>query len=213
MQISNLIETEDLEEAHMNLLALRREFQREGCGLEDAPMELANKEKDLNLLYRNLREKIRTIVRDSNALPSRNKGLLVHVARIIQEEERRAEEPGGLPGSWMETWREAVAEGVRAKVGGVHLEKKEQNVSWLALHLGLLGKAIVEDLEGVRKELRRSYPPSFNVFGAYVSSYHREVGRHLGKLERQTTELKDMFALLDWINHRYSRSVNASPPG
>lgn len=214
MQISKLIEMEVLEEAHLHLLALRREFQQEqeGRGQEDTPMDLAKKEKDLNLLYGDLREKIRTIVRDSNALPSRNKGLLVHVARIIQEEERRAEEPGGLPGSWMETWREAVGEGVRAKVGGVHLEKKEQNVSWLALHLGLLGKAIVEDLEGVRKELRWSYPPSFKVFGAYVSSYHREVGRHLGKLEQQTTELKDLFTLLDWINHRYSRSVNASPP-
>ncbi|XP_029972565.1 exocyst complex component 3-like protein 4 [Salarias fasciatus] len=204
MQISKLIEMEVLEEAHLNLLALRREFQQQReQHAQDSPMELAKKEKDLNLLYGDLRKKICTIVRDSNSLPSRNKGLLVPVARIIQEEERRAEEPGGLPDSWMAAWREAVADGVRAKVDGVHLESAEQKASWLAVHLGLLGKAVVEDLEGVRRELRWSYPPSFGVFGTYVRSYHRVVGQHLKKLERQATELRDLYALLDWIINRY----------
>lgn len=209
MQINKLIEMEVLEEAHLNLLALRQEFQqdRERCG-EDSPMELAKKEKDLNLLYGDLRNKINIIVRDSNSLPSRNKGLLVPVARIIQEEEKRAEEPGGLPGSWMEAWREAVGEGVQVKVESVHLERREQNASWLAVHLGLLGKTIVEDLESVKRELRWSYPPSFNVFSTYVRSYHRVIGQHLKKLEQQVTELKDLYALLDWIINRYKRSVN-----
>lgn len=209
MQISKLIEMEVLEEAHLNLLALRQEFQQERrlCG-EDSPMELAKKEKDLSLLYGDLRNKINTIVRDSNSFPSRNKGLLVPVARIIQEEERRVEEPGGLLGSWMESWREAVGEGVQVRVKNIHLEQREQNTSWLAVHLGLLGKAIVEDLENVKGELRWSYPPSFKVFSTYVRSYHRVVAQHLKKLEQQVTELKDLYALLDWIIHRYKRSVN-----
>ncbi len=209
MQISKLIEMEVLEEAHLNLLALRLEYlqEREQCS-EDSPMELAKKEKDLNLLYGDLRNKIKTIVRDSNSFPSRNKELLVFVARIIQEEDRRAEEPGRLPGSWMESWREAVGEGVRVKVEGVHLEPREQNASWLAVHLGLLGKAIVEDLENVRKELRWSYPSSFKVFSTYVRSYHGVIGQHLKKLEGQVTELKDLYALLDWIINVYKRSVN-----
>lgn len=215
MQINKLIEMEVLEEAHLNLLALRREFQqeREPYGEQDSPVDLAKKEKDLSLLYGDLRKKISTIVRDSNSLPSRNKGLLVHVARIIQEEERRAQEPGGLPGSWTESWREAVGEGVRVKVESVHLEQREQNSSWLAVHLGLLGKAIVEDLENVKRELRWSYPPSFKVFGAYVRGYRRVIGQHLKKLEQQVTEQKDLYALLDWIVHRYERSVNATGPG
>ncbi|XP_019133379.2 exocyst complex component 3-like protein 4 [Larimichthys crocea] len=204
MQINNLIQMEVLEEAHLNLLALRLEFnqEREKCE-EDSPMELAKKEKDLNILYGNLREKIHIIVRDSNSLPSRNKALLVHVARIIQEEERRAEEPGGLQSSWREVWREAVAEGVQVKVEKVHLEPREQNASWLAVHLGLLGKTIVEDLENVKKALRSSYPPSFKVFSAYVKSYHTVVGQHLKKLERQVTELKDLYTLLNWIINSY----------
>ncbi|KAK9534183.1 hypothetical protein VZT92_009246 [Zoarces viviparus] len=204
MQINKLIENEVLEEAHLNLLALRQEFQqeRQRCG-EDSPMELAKKEKDLNLLYGDLRNKVNTIVRDSNSLPSRNKGLLVPVARIIQEEERRAEEPGGLAGSWMEAWREAVGEGVQAKVSSVHLERREQNVSWLAVHLGLLGRAVVEDLESVKKELRCSYPPSFRVFSTYVRSYHRVLGQHMKKLDERATERRDLYALLDWIINRY----------
>ncbi|XP_076605078.1 exocyst complex component 3-like protein 4 isoform X2 [Chaetodon auriga] len=213
MQINKLIEMEELKEAHLNLLALRQEFQqeRERCG-EDSPMELAKKEKDLSLLYGDLRNKMNAIVRDSNTLPSRNKALLVPVARIIQEEERRAEEPGGLPGSWMEAWREAVAEGVQVKVESVHLEPMEQNASWLAVHLALLGKAIVEDLEKVKRELRWSYPPSFNVFSTYVKSYHRVVGQHLKKLEVQVTEQKDLYALLDWIINRYqSERIMGSP--
>lgn len=206
MQINKLIEMEVLEEAHLNLLAMRQEFQRdrEESG-EDSPMELAKKEKDLSLLYGQLRDKINSLVRDSNSLPSRNKELLVHVARIIQEEERRAEEPGGLPHSWMEAWREAVEGGVRAKVESIHLEKQEVNGSWLALHLGLLGKTIVEDLESVKKELRWSYPASFQVFSTYVRSYHQVVGQHLKKLEQQAKELKDLHHLLVWILNSYKR--------
>lgn len=202
MQINKLIETGMLEEAHLNLLAMRQEFQqeREQCA-EDSPMELAKKEKDLNLLYGELRKKISAIVRDSN------KELPGSMARIIQEEEKRSEEPGGLQGSWMEAWREAVREGVRVKVESVPLE---QNSSWLAVHLGRMGKAIVEDLENVKGVLRWCYPPSFKVFSTYVKSYHEVAGQHLKKLEQQVTELKDLYALLDWIINGYKRSVDLS---
>ncbi|MED6277044.1 hypothetical protein CHARACLAT_009111 [Characodon lateralis] len=204
MQINKLIEMEVLEEAHLNLIAMRLEFQKEHKQfLDDSPMELAKKEKDLILLYTDLRKKICTIVCDSNSLPARNKALLVHVARIIQEEDKRAEEPGGLPDSWLEAWKEAVCEGVQVKVNSVHLDRKEQNVSWLAVHLGLLGKTIVEDLENVKQDLRWSYPPSFKVFSTYVKSYHRNVGQHLKKLEPKVTDQKDLYALLDWILNRY----------
>ncbi|XP_013877590.1 exocyst complex component 3-like protein 4 [Austrofundulus limnaeus] len=204
MQINKLIEMEVLEEAHLNLLALRLEFQKEQDRFDqDCPMELSKKEKDLNLLYMDLRTKIGTIVRDSNSLPARNKPLLVFVARIIQEEEKRSAEPGGLPDSWMEAWREAVCEGVQVKVNSVHLEHRDKNPSWLAVHLGLLGNAIVEDLQNVKRDLRWSYPPSFRVFSSYVRSYHRVVRQHLKKLEPQVTDLKDLFALLDWILNKY----------
>ncbi|XP_054653562.1 exocyst complex component 3-like protein 4 [Dunckerocampus dactyliophorus] len=213
MQINKLIEMEVLEEAHLNLLALRVEFQQEWqrCG-QDSSMELAKKEKDLSILYADLRHKLMSIVRTSVSLPSRNKGLLVHVARIVQEEDKRAQEPGGLQGSWMDAWREAVGEGVREKVESIHLEQSHLNASWLAVHLGLLGKAVVEDLEMVKRDIRWSYPPSFRVFSTYVESYHATIRQHLNKLLQQATHLKDLYALLDWIVHRYhSERIMGSP--
>lgn len=202
MQINKLIETGMLEEAHLNLLAMRKEFQREQeqCA-EDSTMELAKKEKDLNLLYGELQKKIHRFVLDCKEnLPS-------SVARIIQEEDKRSGELGGLQGSWMEAWRAAVREGVQLVVGSVPLEQREQNSSWLAVHLALLGKTIVEDLENVKRVLRWSYPPSFKVFSSYVRSYHQVVGQHLEKLEQRVTELKDLYALLGWIINTYKRSV------
>ncbi|XP_041710918.1 exocyst complex component 3 isoform X1 [Coregonus clupeaformis] len=218
MQINKLIGMEVLEEAYLNLLSLCQEFQREReeCTEEASSMELAKKEKDLKLLYSALRDKVKEIVRDSNSFTSRNKELLVHVARVIQEEEKREAEPGagGVvgPGGWRGAWREAVSEGVQATLKSVHLDRPEQNASWLAIHLGLLGKAIVEDLEKVKGELQGSYPPSFNVFSTYVSCYHGAVSQHLKTLQQQVTDLKDYYALLDWIiNHYESEKIMSSP--
>ncbi|KAK1791616.1 hypothetical protein P4O66_013612 [Electrophorus voltai] len=148
MQIKKLIDMEVLEEAYLNLLSLRLEFQREkeALGEEALPLELAHKDKDLSLLYSSLRTKLTDIVQKSCALPSRNKELLVHVACIVQEEEKRERDVGGMLG-WRDVWRAAVQEGVRDTIRQVHLDSYEQNPSWLAVHLGLLGKAIVADLE------------------------------------------------------------------
>ncbi|XP_072314345.1 exocyst complex component 3-like protein 4 [Eucyclogobius newberryi] len=208
MQINKLIEHEVLEEAYLNLLALRLEFQSEASESGAGTIDLAKKEKDLNLLYNELKAKVCAIVRDSNSLPARNKKLLEFVARIVQEEERRASDPGRVAGSWMDFWKSAVQDGVRTKVEHVQLETRDQNPSWLAVHLGILGKAVVSDLEGVRRDLKWSYPPSFDAFGEYVRSYRRVLGRHVQNLETKTTELKDIHALLVWILHRYkSESV------
>ncbi|XP_026877488.1 exocyst complex component 3-like protein [Electrophorus electricus] len=204
MQIKKLIDMEVLEEAYLNLLSLRLEFQREkeALGEEALPLELAHKDKDLSLLYSSLRTKLTDIVQKSCALPSRNKELLVHVACIVQEEEKRERDVGGMLG-WRDVWRAAVQEGVRDTIRQVHLDSYEQNPSWLAVHLGLLGKAIVADLEKVKSELLSSYPPSFNVFETYVSSCHEVVGEHLKRLFEKLRELRDYYALLDFIIHRY----------
>lgn len=98
-----------------------------------------------------------------------------------------------------------MSEGVQATLKSVHLDRPEQNASWLAIHLGMLGKAIVEDLKKVKGELQGSYPPSFNVFSTYVSCYHGAVSQHLNTLQQQVTDLKDYYALLDWIINCYER--------
>ncbi|KAL3969145.1 hypothetical protein ACER0C_029102 [Sarotherodon galilaeus] len=200
MEINKLIETRELEEAHLNLLSLRQEFKQQSESCPDgSAMELATREKDLNLLYGTLRKKVSDIVCD----PLSDKKLLLQMARVIQEEEKRLREPGGLKDSWMDAWRESVSAGVQVKVQSVLLDRIEQNSAWLAVHLGLLGEVIVKDLENVKQELRWSYPPSFKVFSTYVRGYNRVVAQHLKKLEQQVTELKDFYGLLDWIVNKY----------
>lgn len=202
MEINKLIETGELEEAHLNLLSLRQEFKQQSESCPDgSAMELATREKDLNLLYGMLRKKVSDIVCN----PLSDKKLLLQMARVIQEEEKRLREPGGLKDSWMDAWRESVSAGVQVKVQSVHLDRIEQNSAWLAVHLGLLGEVIVKDLENVKQELQWSYPPSFTVFSTYVRGYNRVVAQHLKKLEQQVTELKDFYGLLDWIVNKYKR--------
>ncbi|TRY68153.1 hypothetical protein DNTS_030032 [Danionella cerebrum] len=194
MEINKLIEAEDIEMGYVHLLSLRLEIQQylrcqEGCSID-----LVNKEKDLSLLYGRLRNKLSDIVR--------SKEPLVYVAHIILEEEKRQNEPGAMQG-WRESWKEAIQDGVRDLVKKVPLESREQNVSWLAVHLGLLGKALVEDLEKVKLELVNLYTPDFNVFETYVSCHHEAVTEHVKDLLEKVTELKDYHALLDFLFHRY----------
>ena len=105
----------------------------------------------------------------------------------------------------MDAWRAAVKDGVTETLEGVHQDSCENNASWLAVHLGLLGKAIVELLENVKTELVSSYPPSFNLFETYISSCHEFVEEHLSELLGKVTELKDYYAMLDFAINSYHR--------
>ncbi|XP_026080182.1 exocyst complex component 3-like protein 4 [Carassius auratus] len=200
LQIKTYIETDMLKEAYLNLLSLEK--------LEKSA--LVNKEKEINLLYDALRHKMFAIVQNSSDVTSHNKEQLVYVATIILEEEKREREgePGAMQG-WREAWRDAVLNGVRDTLKKVPLDSSEQNASWLAVHLGLLGKAVGEDLERVKTELLSSYPADFNVFETYVSCHHEAVGEHLKRLLEKVTELNDYYALLDFIMHSYPSDLQA----
>ncbi|ROK15754.1 Exocyst complex component 3-like protein 4 [Anabarilius grahami] len=193
-----------LKKAYLNLLFMHLELQKEwkAVGEGAPPTDLVNKQKDVNLLLETLRNKMSVIVRNSSALPPCNKELLVYVAYIILEEEKRQGEPGVMQGL-RDAWKDAIRDGVRDTLKKVHLDSPEENSSWLAVHLGLLGKAVVEDLERVKTELLSSYPEDFKVFETYVSCHHEAVGEHLKTLLEKVTELKDYYALLDFIVHRY----------
>ncbi len=195
-----------LKEAYLNLLSLRLELKLEqsALGEKQSHSNLVNKEKDLNLLYDALLDKMSVIVRNSSALPSCNKELLVYVATIILEEEKRQGELGAMQG-WREAWRDAVLNGVRDTLNKVPLDSDKQNSSWLAVYLGLVGKAVVEDLQRVKAELLSSYPADFNVFETYVSCHHEAVGEHLKRLLEKVTEVKDYYTLLEFIIHSYPR--------
>ncbi|XP_066535892.1 exocyst complex component 3-like protein 4 isoform X2 [Hoplias malabaricus] len=211
LQIDELLKCGDLEEAYLNLLSLRLEFQHKMKDLgEEAPSaDLTKKEQNVSMLYKELRTKMTDIVQHS--CDQTSKELLVHVACIIQEEEKREGDPGGI-GGWRDAWRAAVRDGVRDTFNSVPLESKEQNTSWLPVHLGLLGKAIVEQREKVKTEIVSLYPPSFNVFETYVSFCHEFMEEHLKGLLEKVTEFKDYYAMLDFIiNSYHSQKILGCP--
>ncbi|XP_076831757.1 exocyst complex component 3-like protein 4 isoform X2 [Brachyhypopomus gauderio] len=213
LQIDDLLKDGSLVEAYPSLLFLRLKFQheQETHAEESCQVNLSRKEKDLSLLYETLRDKVSNIVRQSVSLTLNNKELLSYTASIIREEEKREGEVGGMTG-WRDVWRAAVQEGVRDGLSQVPLDSREQNPSWLTLHLGLLGKTIVEQLENVKAELVKLYPPNFNVFETYSSSCHEFVAEHLNVLLGKVTELADFSTMLDFcINSYYSETILGSP--
>uniref|UniRef100_A0A8B9RI21 Si:dkey-45k15.1 n=1 Tax=Astyanax mexicanus TaxID=7994 RepID=A0A8B9RI21_ASTMX len=202
LEIDTLLKSHPLEEAYPQLVSLRLQFQceKEALGEKTPPMELTNKEKDLSLLYEALRTRVIDIIRDSCKKYSRD--VLEVVVLVIQEEERSEGDLGGI-GEWRNAWKGAVKDGVRDTVKRVYLDRSEENVPWLAVHLGKLGIVIVELLEKVKTELVNSYPASFNVFETYNSSCHEVVGEHLKEIFGKITVLKDYYAMLDFIFNQY----------
>ncbi|XP_018582830.2 exocyst complex component 3-like isoform X1 [Scleropages formosus] len=212
MEINNLIESKRLKEAHQYLLSFRHEVEIEKKGEGTPSTQQNNKMKDLRLLYSALRDKMKNVVKDSSNQTSCSSDLLLQVVQIIQEEEKREGSPGSAGWNWRDTWKEAVREGVRDKIKSVPLDTKEQKKSWLAVHLGLLRKTTMEDLENVKNHLKASYPPSFNVLNTYVESYHESIAQHLKDIPQKDLEAKDCYALLDWIVNCYeSEKMMGSP--
>ncbi|XP_058242107.1 exocyst complex component 3-like protein 4 [Hemibagrus wyckioides] len=213
MGISGLIETAALKEAYLNILSLEKEIkcEQEALGKEASSPKLGHKEKDLNLLYNNLKDKVINIVRQSCVQPSCNKELLEQVAGIIQDKEKREGDVEGV-GEWRGVWRAAIQQGVKETLGKIPLYSYEQNVSCVGERLELLGKKIVELLEMVKAEILNLYPQRFQVFETYASSCHEFVGENLKVLLGKVTELQDYNDMLDFVIKRYhSEMILGSP--
>ncbi|KAF5900894.1 exocyst complex component 3-like protein 4 isoform X2, partial [Clarias magur] len=210
MEINKLIETEALEMAYCNILSLENEVEceKEALGEEGSSVKLAHKEKDLNLLYNYLKDKVGKIVHQSCDQSSVKKELLVQVVHIFQNKEKRGEDEWK---EWIDVWRIAVKQGVKETLKNIP-KSCEQNDSCIAVHLELLGKKIVELLEMVKAEIKNLYPPKFQVFETYATSCHEFVGEHLKVLLGQVSELKDYSALLDFAINQYPSGTILSSP-
>ncbi|MGH0180794.1 UNVERIFIED_CONTAM: hypothetical protein FKN15_004955 [Acipenser sinensis] len=209
MEIHDLVNKGVLEEAHLHLLLLKKELDAETSKTvqEGAQSELLRKTKDMELLCGALREKLKSIVKDSlnNA-----EDLLTDAVKIIVAEDKKEHDPSYCeanclkgPQEWKELWREAVQEGVRERIASVPIAKREDNQSWLAAHLALLGKSIVDDLGSVKIMVQKCYPQDFGVCDTYVASSHQAVSSHLQKIMQQKLEVNEWYALLNWTINCY----------
>lgn len=196
MEIDKLIESAALKEAYLNIISLQKEVERGNKGLceEASPVNLTTKVNDLNLLYKNLESQLTEVIHQSCTKPFCKKGLLVQVAAIIQDKQKREGDVGGV-GGWRDVWKTGVQQGMRETLGKIHQDK-----SSVVVHLEFLGKNILQLLEMVKANLLNLYPLSFET---YASFCHESVAEHLEILLEKITKLEEYNAMLDFVANQY----------
>uniref|UniRef100_A0A8C8S8D8 Exocyst complex component 3 like 4 n=1 Tax=Pelusios castaneus TaxID=367368 RepID=A0A8C8S8D8_9SAUR len=224
MEINQLIQKKQLLEAFANIRSLEDELitEKEAKKYEDNPPEYARKAKDVDLLYNSVAERITSIVKETFDRPDGDTNLLTSVVTLISKEEK-AHADGQSPGSsesdcigrarkWRDVWKEAVQGSAQERILKVPLSLKEDNESWLAIHLGFLRKSVREDLLKIKHFVQKCYPDDYKVCDTYVESFHDAISSHLQGLLQRPLEFNELYAILDWVANMYhSESLLGHP--
>uniref|UniRef100_A0A452HTR9 Uncharacterized protein n=2 Tax=Gopherus agassizii TaxID=38772 RepID=A0A452HTR9_9SAUR len=224
MEINELIQKKQLLEAYASIRCLEKEVisEREAKKYEDNPIEYARKAKDVDLLCNSVTNSIKSIVEETLDQFDIDESLLTSVVTVISKEEEAhadIQSPGssesdwvGRPRKWREVWKEAVRGSAEKRVRKVPISLKEDNVSWLAIHLGFLRKHVSEDLLKIKQSVQKCYPDDYKVCGRYFESFHSAISSHLQDLLQRPLEFNELYALLDWIvNTYYSKTLLGHP--
>nr|XP_056707236.1 exocyst complex component 3-like protein 4 [Euleptes europaea] len=215
MEINTLIQTRQLLEAFEYIKDFEMELlaERDAKKYEDNPKEYRVKAKDIGLLYDHVSKVIWQIVQETLDLPSLDEKALTSLPTLIEKEEKAHPEAStvscgavalGSARNWRELWKAAVSQSVKGRVGKVPVSLKDDDESWLSVHLGFLRTAIREDLLKVKLHVQKCYPPDYNVCGMYVEAFHEALSVHLcGFLEDNSLTLSELCALLNWISNVY----------
>ncbi|NWI21579.1 EX3L4 protein, partial [Crypturellus soui] len=213
--INELIQKRQLLEAFASIKYLEDEViaERDADKYKDNPQEFARKSKDVDLLYNSITNSIQCIVAETLEHPTVEETLLTSLGTLIANEEAAhpatsdTAGPGsallGTPRKWREEWREAINESARKRVLSVHMASKEEDSSWLDRHLGVLGKHLSEDLLKVKSAVKKCYPEDYRVCEIYAKAFHNAIASHLQNLSQKPLELKELYALLNWIANTY----------
>ncbi|XP_078090155.1 exocyst complex component 3-like [Mustelus asterias] len=225
MEINQLISKNSLLEANENINKLEEELlnEREPEKGEVAYQEYTKNVRDFNLLCDELAKQIKSIITNSLSLAERNSNILCLALKVVELEEaadkkwqERMDHPGvnclRRPRKWKDLWGETVRKSVEERIAKVHLPTKEQEASWLALHLVHLQKTILADLRIVKNLVQKCYPEKYNIFNVYIKCYHEAVSSHLECIQQKHLELNDLFSFLNWIIHTYKSSDVMSHP-
>uniref|UniRef100_A0A8B9I6I4 Exocyst complex component 3 like 4 n=1 Tax=Anser brachyrhynchus TaxID=132585 RepID=A0A8B9I6I4_9AVES len=201
--------------------------ERDADKYKDNPQEFVRKTKDVDLLYNSIKSMIQSIVVGTLEHPTVEEATLASLVTLIAREEAAHPNAGSAPGldllgsprRWREEWREAINESARKRVLRVPMASKEEESSWLDLHLCFLQKHLSEDLLKIKLSVKKCYPEEYQVCDIYVEAFHKAIASHLQDLSQQVLEFNELYSLLDWVANTYRRSceppalpIPTSPP-
>ncbi|KFQ69550.1 Exocyst complex component 3-like 4, partial [Phaethon lepturus] len=222
--INELIQKRQLLEAFASIKYLEDETiaERDAERYKDNPQEFVRKSKDVDLLYNSITNAIQSIVVGTLEHPTVEDAMLTSLVTLIAREEAahpytgNAAGPGsdllGTPRNWREQWREAINESARRRVQRVPMASKEEENSWLDLHLSFLQKHLSEDLRKIKLSVKKCYPEEYQVCDMYVQAFHKAIASHLQDLSQRPLEFNELYALLDWVANTYRSELFLGHP-
>ncbi|KFO85784.1 Exocyst complex component 3-like 4, partial [Buceros rhinoceros silvestris] len=222
--INELIQKRQLLEAFESIRYLEDETiaERDAEKYKDNPQEFVRKSKDVDLLYNSIMNAIQSIVVGTLEHPTVEDTILTSLVTLIAREEAahpntgNAAGPGsdllGTPRKWREKWREAINESARKRVLRVPIASKEEESSWLDLHLALLQKHLSEDLLKIKLSVKKCYPEEYQVCDMYVEAFHKAIASHLQDLSQRPLEINELYTLLDWVANIYRSELFLGHP-
>ncbi|NWH66146.1 EX3L4 protein, partial [Geococcyx californianus] len=213
--INELIQKRQLLEAFASIKYLEDETiaERDAEKYKDNPQELERKSKDVDLLYNSITNAIQSIVVGTLEHPTVDDTMLTSLVTLIAREEAAHPNTGnntgpgsdllGTPRKWREEWKEAVKESARKRVQSIPMASKEEENSWLDLHLDLLQKYLREDLLKIKISVKKCYPEEYQVCDVYVEAFHKAIASHLQDVSQRLLELNELYTFLNWVANTY----------
>ncbi|NXU86842.1 EX3L4 protein, partial [Xiphorhynchus elegans] len=222
--INELIQKRELLEAFASTKLLEDETisERDAEKYKDNPQEFVRKSKDVDLLYNSITNAIQSIVEGTLEDPTVEETMLTSVVTLIAHEEAahphtdKAARPGsdllGRPRKWREMWREAINESAKKRVLKAPMASKEEESSWLDLHLRVLQKNLREDLLKIKLSVKKCYPEEYQVCDTYVEAFHKAIASHLQHLCQKLLDFNELYTLLSWVANTYHSELFLGHP-
>ncbi|NWR31577.1 EX3L4 protein, partial [Tachuris rubrigastra] len=222
--INELIQKRQLLEAFASIKLLEDETisERDAEKYKDNPQELARKSKDVDLLYNSITNSIQSIVVGTLEASTVEDTMLTSMVTLIAHEEAahpntdKAVHPGsdllGRPRKWREMWREAINESAEKRVLKAPMVSKEEDSSWLDLHLNSLQNLLREDLLKIKSSVKKCYPEEYQVYDTYVEAFHKAIASHLQLLCQGLLDFNELYTLLNWVANTYHSELFLGHP-
>ncbi|NWX18445.1 EX3L4 protein, partial [Aegotheles bennettii] len=222
--INELVQKRQLLEAFASIKYLEDETiaERDAGKYKDNPQEFVRKSKDVDLLYNSITNTIQSIVMGTLEHPTVENTMLTSLVTLIAREEAAHPNTGdaigpgsdllGTPRNWRQVWRKAIEESAEKRVLRLPMASKEEQSSWLDLHLDFLQKHLSEDLLKIKLSVKKCYPEEYRVCDTYVEAFHKAIASHLQDVSQRQLEFNELYTLLNWVANTYRSELFLGHP-